>query len=366
MMNYAFVDGVVVDTNDPQQDGRIRVWCPGIDGDSYVVDNLPWAKYVSQLAGQTRDYPAGSRSAETQGLMSYGFWAVPKVGATVVVGLLYNNKNKRFYLGSFFQDHGNRSLPTGRNRPDLGVTTPVSDTFDPVQPQTSNLQAQFQGNVNAPEARTRGAYERMVAQDKTIKDGTEGYYEGVVDKGLDPQTYCFTTPGRHSLIFQDNPENSRIRLKTADGHQIIFDDANERIYISTARGNSWVELDSDGHIHIHAGESLSMATGGDFNVTAAGSINMKAGGSFNVSASGSARVSACGDLSLNGNGLNLESSGAMNFLAAGDLLQTGSSIHLNGPTAPSAPCAVSPSLIPAHEPWVRPMSKIERNRNWKR
>jgi len=171
MNNYAFIDGVVVDTDDPQQDGRIKVWCPSIDGDSYVLENLPWAKYVSQIAGQTRDYPAGSTSEKTSGLVSYGFWAIPKVGSTVVVGLLYNNKNKRFYLGSYFQDHGNRSLPAGRNRPDLGIDTPLSDTFEKIEPQTNNLIAQFQGKTSAPEARTRGAYERMVAQDKTNKAG---------------------------------------------------------------------------------------------------------------------------------------------------------------------------------------------------
>ena len=111
---YNLIDGVVVDTSDPQQMGRVKVWCPAIDGarDQYSVINLPWANYVSPLAGQTLNYPAGAEGAITPGFQSYGFWAIPKVGATVLVAILYGDVNRRYYIGSTFGDHGNRSLPT--------------------------------------------------------------------------------------------------------------------------------------------------------------------------------------------------------------------------------------------------------------
>lgn len=358
------VEGVVVDTNDPQQMGRVKVWCPSIDGDNYKIENLPWVTYTSQLAGQTRNFPAGSSGAKTQGLVSYGFWAVPKENANVLIALVHGDVNRRFYLGSYFADHANRSLPTGRNRPDMGKA-PVSDTFDPIQPQTSNLSTQFNGNLDAPQARTRGAYERQVAQDKDLKDGTEGYQKAVNDADLDPQTYCLTTPGRHTIVFQDNPSNSRMRLKTADGHQIILDDANERIYVSTNKGKTWIEMDSDGHIHMFGAASVSVASGGDLNFSATGSVNIAAGGNVNLSAGGYARMTACGDASISGATVNITSGGDFNILAAGQLLQTGSTIHLNGPGAAEAPCATSPSIIPQHEPWERPASKSKRNPNWK-
>lgn len=367
-VNY-LVEGVVVDTSDPQQDGRIKVWCPAVDGErnDSTVANLPWIKLVSPYAGQTLDYPAGAEGAQTDGFMAYGFFAVPKMGATVVVGFLYGDTNKRVYMGSYWRDHGNRSLPTGRNRPDLGVTYPLSDTFDPVQPLLSNLNIQFNGNIDAPEARTRGAYERQVAQDKTIKDGAEGYQKSVTQADLDSQTICLTTPGRHSLIFQDNPENSRVRLKTASGHQVIMDDANERIYISTAKGKSWVELDQDGHIHVYAEDSLSLSTGGDLNMTAAGSVNIHAGKNLNLAAGGHGRIVACSDLSFTGDGgVNITSGAKFDILASGQILQTGSSIHLNGPTASAGPCADRPNLVPTHEPWTRPTSTTTRNKHWKK
>jgi hypothetical protein len=362
---FNIVDGVVVDTSDPQQMGRVKVWCPAIDGDAPNYDSLPWAIYTSQFAGQTSNFPGGSTAKQTPGFQSYGLWAVPKVGANVLVIMLYGDVNRRFYLGSFFGDHGNRSLPTGRNRPDIS-NVPVSDTLDPVEPQKTNLNVQFGGNLDAPEARTRGAYERQVAQDKDIKDGTEGYQKGVAETGLDPQTYCLTTPGRHTILFQDNPSNSRLRVKSADGHQIIFDDANERIYVSTCHGKTWIEMDRDGHIHMYGASSVSVGAGGDINLAANGNVNISAGGSLNLSAAGSARMTACGDLSLSGGTVNITSGGGFNILASGTLLQTASTIHLNGPEAPEAPCATAPSIVPEHEPWIRPATKGKRGPNWKK
>lgn len=363
MKNYStFVEGVVVDTSDPQQMGRVKAWCPALDGERYVVANLPWATYVSPLAGQTIDYPAGPDSSAAPDFVSYGFWAVPKVGATVVIGFLYGDRNQRFYLGSFFPEHGNRSLPAGRNS-DKGPTT---DTLEAVQPAVANLNAQFQGNLTAPEARSRGVYERQVAQGKTDKDGLEGYQKGVKEAGLDPQTYCITTPGRHSIIMQDNPETGRVRIKTAAGHQVILDDTNERIYVSTAKGQSWFEMDQDGRIHVYAGDSVSITSGGDFNLSVKGNINLNAGGNINLAATGHGRISACSDISLSSDkAMNLQSGAGMNLLASGDLRETAANIHLNGPPAASAACADRPDVVPAHEPWTRKTSKNSRGKGWK-
>ena len=44
--------GVVVDTNDPQQMGRLRVLCPTLgDTEDQNLGVIPWAMYVSPLAG---------------------------------------------------------------------------------------------------------------------------------------------------------------------------------------------------------------------------------------------------------------------------------------------------------------------------
>ena len=168
---------------------------------------------------------------------------------------------------------------------------------------------------------------------------------------------------------QDNPTNGRVRIKTAGGHQVILDDANERIYVSTAKGKSWVELDQDGRVHVYGADDISITTGGNFNLAAKGNVNIQSGGNLNLSAGGYGRLSACSDVSLSGDGgLNLTSGGAMDLLAGGLLTQTGSNIHLNGPTAKTAPCAtaIDTQDLPQHEPWKRRNSKAARGKNWRR
>lgn len=364
-MRYNIVDGIVLATDDPQQMGRVKIWCPAVDGDDYNVDLIPWATYLSPFAGQTSSFPAGADGTVSEGLHSYGFWAIPKVGARVVVAMMYGDVNLRVYLGSIFTPHGNRSLPVGRNRPDIGPA-PVTDTFDPVEPQTSHLKAQFGGQLGAAEAQSRGAYERSVAQGADERNGTEGYQRAMQGEGLDPQTYCLTTPGRHALIFQDNPATGRLRLKTADGHQIIFDDANERIYMSTSKGKSWVEMDADGHIHMYGAASVSVSAGEDINFSAVGNVNIAAGKNVNIAAAGHARISACDDVSISGKVVNIESTGKFNILAAAPLLMTSPNISMNGAPAGKAECADKPGITPNHEPWTRPATKGSRGKNWKK
>jgi hypothetical protein len=368
MSDTILVEGVVIDTSDPHEMGRLRIWCPSIDGEFEVPDVLPWAQYVSPLAGAAYGYPAGGSGKKSTGPVAYGFWAIPKIGAKVLVAILYGDYNQRVYLGSFFNEFGNRSLPVGRNNPDGTLT---SDSGDTIEPALSNLKAQFAGDLTNSIAKTRGAYERQVGQPADTKTPDEGYGTRGIDYGekgigtLDPQTYCITTPGRHAIILQDEPKFARVRVKTAEGHQVILDDANERIYVSTAGGKTWFEMDKDGHVHVYGAESISMSTGGDFNISAIGNINLSAGKNVNIAAAAAILITACDPLSLTGKGVDITSGAAMNILASGTMLQTGSTIHLNGDTAATAACAGKPSITPSTEPWTRPATTGTRGSNWK-
>lgn len=368
METPGLIVGVVVDTSDPQEMGRMKVWCPAVDGDDINPDTLPWVLYTSPLLGQAIGYPAGGAGSKNLGPISYGFWAVPKLGAQVLIGFLYDDYNQRVFLGCLPPAHGNRSLPAGRN----SVAGPTTDSTNVLEPATSNLKAQFQGDLTSSIALTRGAYERQVAQAADDKTDDEGYSTrgvGTPYKGkgtLDPQTYCITTPGRHSVIMQDDPRRARVRIKTAEGNQVILDDANERIYVSTAHGRTWIELDRDGHVHLYGAESVSVSAGADLNLSAKGDVNVHAGGNMNLAAGGYLRGSACSDVSLSGDGgVNITSGAAFDILASGTLTQTGSTIHLNGPGAATAPCASTPKITPSHEPWRRPAAAQARGPNWK-
>lgn len=285
------VEGLVVSTDDPDQMGRLRVHIPSVDGEEYDIEQLPWCEYASPFMGYTADYPAGSDMIKNASHAAYGFWAIPKMGATVLVFFLNGNPSSRFFFASTARLHRNRSMPAGRNTDFKGNVGPFGDAADaqgnllPIQPAYDNVRSQFQNNLTASEAITRGAYERQVAQAKEDKDGKEGYAPSPADSShLDCQTFCLSTPGRHAIIIQDDPILSRLRLKTAEGHQIIFDDANERIYMSTAKGKSWVEMDADGHINIFGTESISIKSGKDVNIRADRDVNIEAGSGINIKA----------------------------------------------------------------------------------
>ena len=408
------MEGQVLATDDPDQMGRVRVWIPSLDGENFEVNELPWAEYASPFGGFTVEYPAGN-GRQNPSQAAYGFWAIPKVGATVLVFCINANPAARCYFASTVRLHHNRSMPAGRNSDFNGKQGPWGDDGDEsgslsaIEPATSNLGEQFKHKLTAPQALSRGAWERSVAQGKTVKNGEDGYAQSAVDdKGIyDPQTYCIVTPGRHAIIMQDNIGGSRMRFKTAEGHQIIFDDANERIYMSTALGKSWVEMDQDGHVHIFGEASISINAGVDVNIRATNNININAGKSVNIKADdGDVKVfagssvhvkalkdikqSACGIFDIDSesslkmtaaSNLDILSSadmaitgaGALNLKSGGDITETASNIHLNGPGArgaESASCpdlATPPPIVPLFEPWPRPSapSGYSRNKHWK-
>jgi hypothetical protein len=72
-----------------------------------------------------------------------------------------------------------------------------------------------------------------------------------------------------------------------------------------------------------------------------------------------------------GSTLSATSAGQTNIKAGGNILQTGAKIHLNGPSAVDAEVAEKavdakePGIVPTHEPWYRPRSKMNRNKFWR-
>ena len=358
-------EGIVMRTDDPDQMGRLKIWIPLVDGEYYNVETLPWAEYASPLAGSTNNFKAGRQNLTTHGPRAYGIWAIPKIGAQVLCFFLQGNPNRRFYFASYFGLHENRSLPDGRNH--SGGC--FSDTYEEVHPTMDNLKQQFKNNLSAPQAKTRGVFERQVAQDKTQKDGTDGYSVNTVDEEfVDPQTYCFVSPGGHAVIMQDNPEQCRVRIKTIEGNQLLLDDANERIYLSTARGGCWLEFDEDGHIHLFGKESISVRSGKDINFLADQDVNIEAKRNVNIAAiTGTMSIASKSKMSIQSTSENvhLTACADMHILGSAITYIDGGTLHLNLPGATCGQTPQKPSIIPDHEPWNRPPSTIGRNPHWK-
>jgi hypothetical protein len=80
----------------------------------------------------------------------------------------------------------------------------------------------------------------------------------------------------------DLPHNELIRLRTRTGHQILFHNTEDLIYITNARGTAWIELTSDGKIDIFAQDSISIKTDKDLNLYSGRDINIEAKRNFNI------------------------------------------------------------------------------------
>ena len=118
-MNTSLTVGTVVDTNDPQQMGRIRISVPAYhDTFETKISDIPWATYVTPFGGVmgygTRGPDTPNAPSETNGPMSYGMWAIPKVGAQVIVSCIDGNPELRIWIGCIYTPALAHTLPHGR------------------------------------------------------------------------------------------------------------------------------------------------------------------------------------------------------------------------------------------------------------
>lgn len=424
--------GRVVDTNDPMQMGRIRVFVAGLDSTTNTVRDIPFAIYCSPFAGHQQVQSRGPEDGVyTTGPVAYGMFAIPKVGTDVLIAHLNGDPTFRIWFGALFGPLLTETLPHGRymfnspvgNSPS-DLDGPLSSAEQPIQPiydnqtaaytRTSAIASNDTAIQTTPrknfEWRVRGAdfqgsglgnIQRNLPDQKVSKvtddrnyDFTEedgsGFHQGnftqgyalsriqpnakydpdLVDGGqnLDPQTYSWTTPGFSSIAMDDRPENARIRLRTGTGHQIILDDTNERIYISTVQGNNWIEMDQNGNVDIYsarrvsihaamdvnittdqtfrvyAAKGIHMTSGGEFRVTAANDMSLRGGGNADLKIDKNINIQSNNDTNINsGANLNLESANDTN-INSGANLNLQSAVDTNISTAATAAWTVDGSL----------------------
>ena len=322
--------GVVIDTNDPQQMGRVRARVNAYGDTIYdAVSQIPWCLAISPLAGmvQKNSFTRGPDLSENLdsssiGPIPYGFFNTPKCGSLVIVACLDGDPTTRIWLGCIHVEQTVHGIPHGRYFYDpeglveRGITQPgtpegpLSSSEDRIQPLYNNQSKVFKSRVKNFEWRTRGADHSVAGltkewrdlnnfisekaddedyqfteEDANVLNSRMGYQKSRLEPDLlfestganfDPQVYCWVTPGFHAISMDDSAVNCRMRFRTTTGHQIILDDTNERIYISTNLGENWVEMDSDGSVDIWASQKVSIHSASDINLTADKTIRMYA------------------------------------------------------------------------------------------
>lgn len=391
LSNVGLTVGVVVDTDDPLQEGRLRIFCGSLNDNPEKLQHLPWAAYVSPVGGVIDNacFTRGSdpANATSSGPVHYGFHAIPEQGAHVLVGCVDGDPRRRFWLGCFPSHQETHTLFNGRFKWDSASGQPdgpLTSTNEPIQPTYDNMSEAFQNNRTAREWKTRGAdYQAMAVnqdvqqlpnttdttyldeqasqiaaaeEDSWVKSilGAHGY-DWTAFKGLGSflasKVFGWSTPGFHALTMDDRPFNSRVRVRTTAGSQVLMDDTNERIYISTAKGGNYLEMDFSGNIDVYAKRRISYHAEEDINFSAGGTVRIKgndgvfiyAGDSTgqeplpSIPASGQVRIHASNDMHLYtegnfrqhtlGNGY-IETDGTLN-IKANTINETSSTFNLN-------------------------------------
>lgn len=303
--------GVVVDNDDPLQQGRLRIFCPSYNDDPKKLLHLPWAGYVSPVGGviNNQSYTRGHipRSETTIGPVHYGFWAIPEVGAHAIIACINGDPRRRIWLGCLPSHQETHTLGHGRFKHiDSEVQGPQSSTGGFIEPTATQLREAFGYQMGSAEWRTRAADYQITSVKGAPASNKQEYIDSdnasmktaepdswvdqkLGDHGYDwtgfknlasflaSRVFSWSTPGFHSIQMDDRPFNSRIRIRTTGGSQIILDDTNERMYFSVSGGKSWIEMDASGNIDMFAERRLSIHSGKDINFSADESIRLKAG-----------------------------------------------------------------------------------------
>jgi murein DD-endopeptidase MepM/ murein hydrolase activator NlpD len=307
--------GYVKDNRDAFKMGRLKVWIPEFS--TSATDEKQWftVQYCSPMAGATpvkNNTKEGRDMASTQ--QSYGWWSVPPdVDNEVVVMFLNGDPNRGIYIGGMYQQFMNHMVPGIPTAPSYsegqeGIEPPVAE-YNRWDPAITNAD-------NHTRARFEPLHESLVNQglytDQQRGPSTSGARRDEVS-----QVYGLKTPSGNHMVFDDSPEDSFIRFRTASGAQILINDTAGYVYIISANGNSWFEISDEG-IDAYSAQSISMRSQGDINFHADGSMNLHAKAGMNMF--GGAATMNFGSLNLNSRGaLKMTSKASMDLKSQGDL-----------------------------------------------
>lgn len=380
--------GIVVDTNDPSECGRVRAVCAQW-GDSYDsnVEDLPWILYGASIIGVAERGYRGPEQIQTTGKMAYGMWNIPKVGAQILVACIDGNKSNRVYVGAIPEMASMHTMPHGRyNYQAEGSGSlphgPHTSSDKAIEPLATNLKSAFGSNTTNHEYMTRGAdysVSKVLVENlgnstsntpddyryitKQFWTQTNGYQINRMDAthsgsmkrySEDNQVLAITSFGFHSLSMDDRQENCRVRIRTTTGHQILMDDTNERIYIATNEGANWIEMDSKGNIDMFSDNKISIHSVGDLNLTSDKCVRLYGKEGIHAYTPGSLHLNSFGATHILADGaIHLTSSSTTNIKAGGQVLVSAGVIHLNGPSAAPATKAKWTNRVPTHEPFAR-------------
>jgi hypothetical protein len=366
--------GIVVDTFDPNREGRVKVHVMKFYGVSPLTnisqsqngDEYIGAMWCHQLLpfGQTSGMGDGDGqttsgfhgmppSVDNEVLVSFG----SDSAAGVVIGMLPVPAKRAGIAGAGLTGLTNTgettiALETNQSAPNPNVPPPE-------HPQAERL--------------------RVQGLDRDILRG-QNFSSPARDPS--PRTMGLSSPSGHAITMDDGSledgDQLMMRFRTAGGAQILMDDTNGFTYINNRDGSAWLEMNRNGDVDVFSGGSINFHASGDMNYQCGGSFNLQAGGGINMRALGSVAIEAAGgSVNIKGAGdLNLQADGNGNLLVGGNYRETAGRIDMNGPSASAATLPTATQLVgntnttasiagrvPEAEPWLGHLDVVQLNTN---
>jgi len=405
----------------------------GIKSDQIV------ASYASPFFGTTYGSTTGlNPNTPVSAGQSYGFWFVPPdIGTTVLVIFAGGDIGKCYWFACAYNNPNHHMVPgigrhvggaNGVGAPGDQISSYIgSNSVLPVVEADLADPALWGSTGLVSVQRYPHEYQTMVLAAQGLdRDPIRGAISSSSMREAPSNVYGISTPGRkatssdqvsgdsegvvfrtggHSFVMDDGANGDSvtpagtdqlIRLRTGGGHQILMNDTEHILYISSDSGRQWLEFSADGSINMYGFAGFNVRSEGPMNlhsdvgilmnapvveingdqgikITSAAAVSIGAGGAFTASAGGIASVTALG-------ACNLAAGGIIGVSAKGLCNISGSLINLNGgfTGSPGIPAFAKTkpnyvasydgknwvadqkfvdsicTVVPGHEPWTRP------------
>jgi hypothetical protein len=335
----------VVSNIDPTYMGILEVEILRPIGGSSSESQLHQVRYMSPFYGVTPVSANGPNNDYNDTQKSYGMWMIPPdVGVTVVIIFIDGDPKRGYWIGCVPDENMNFMMP-GLAATQSVVEDATSDNAgNPGRVPTAEYDKAVTDNNSLGDPETiykpRHPFTDVLDSQGLLFDDVRGITSSSARREAPSSVFGISTPGPldkkgkradigkaewkvlnayvsrlggSTFVMDDGdanwlrktpstdgppeyasidagetdgdvtlPANELIRLRTRTGHQILLHNTEDLIYITNARGTSWIELTSDGKIDIYAKDSISVRTENDFNFYADRDFNIEVGRNFNL------------------------------------------------------------------------------------